>query len=165
MKNALSHSAKYVGIAILALMIVGALAACKGKQGDDLKPVAEQEVFTLDVLKPVLGEAVADASGILDVTGDANELIISYRYYDVDASNYEDDMVRELGPKIEALYAKFKTLDRVVFQLTTNDPQAPGTWKPYVDFAVNRKLVNELEWSGILTADFFKNIIEIKRYE
>ncbi len=165
MKKAASLSAKSLGIAILALMLVGALAACKGKKGEELKPVAEQEVFTLDVLEPVLGEAREDNSGILDVTGDANELIIFYRYFDVDRLNIDDDMVKDLAPKIEALYAKFKPLDRVAFQVTTNDPLTPGEWKPYANFAVNRKMVDELEWSGILTADFFKNVIELKRFE
>ncbi len=165
MRNALSRPAKLIGIAVLALMIVGSLAACKGKKSEALKPVDEQEVYTLDVLRPVLGEAREDTSGILDVTGDANELIISYRYYDDDMKNYDDDMVRELGPKIEALYGKFKALDRVVFQLTTNDPQVPGEWKPYVNFALNRKMVDELEWSGILTGNFFKNVIELKRFD
>ncbi len=165
MKKAASLSAKSIGIAILALMLVGALAACKGKKGEELKPVAEQEVFTLDVLEPVLGEAREDNSGILDVTGDAKELIISYRYFDVDQLNIEDDMVKDLGPKIEALYAKFRALDRVAFQVTTNDPLTPGEWKPYANFAVNRKMVDELEWSGILTADFFKSVIELRRFE
>ena len=165
MKKAASLSAKSLGIAILALMLVGALAACKGKKGEELKPVMEQEVFTLDVLEPVLGEAREDNSGILDVTGDANELIISYRYFNVDQLNIEDNMVKDLGPKIEALYARFKALDRVAFQVTTNDPLTPGEWKPYVNFAVNRKMVDELEWSGILTADFFKNVIELRRFE
>lgn len=165
MRNILSRPAKLIGIAILALMIVGALAACKGKKSEALKPVDEQEVYTLDVLKPVLGEAREDNSGILDVTGDATELIVSYRYYDNDMQNYDDDMVKELGPKIEALYAKFKKLDRVVFQVTTNNPLAPGEWKPFVNFAVNRKMVDEFEWSGMLTADFFKNVIELKRFD
>ena len=165
MRNALSRPVKCIGIAVLALMIVGSLAACKGKKSDELKPVAEQEMFTVDALKPVLGEAREDVSGVLDVAGDANERIISYRYYDNDMQNYDDDMVRELGPKIEALYGKFKTLDRVAFQLTTNNPQVPGEWKPYVNFALNRKMVDELEWSGILTGDFFKNVIELKRFD
>ncbi len=165
MRKSLSRPVKLIGIAVLALILVGALAACKGKKSEELKPVEEQDVYTLDVLKPVLGEAREDNSGVLDVTGDATELIISYRYYDVDQQNYDDDMVKELGPKIEALYAKFKKLDRVIFQLTTNNPLVPGEWKPYVNFAVNRKMVDELEWSGMLTADFFKNVIELKRFD
>ena len=134
MKKAASLSVKSLGIAILALMLVGALAACKGKKGEELKPVAEQEVFTLDVLEPVLGEAREDNSGILDVTGDANELIISYRFFDVDQLNIDDDMVRDLGPKIEALYAKFKPLDRVVFQVTTERPSDPGGMEALCEF-------------------------------
>jgi hypothetical protein len=165
MTNAVSRPAKFIGIAVLALMIVGFLGGCKGKRSGELKPVSEEEVFTLNTLKPVLGEARDDASGILDVTGDARELIISYRYYDVDLKNYDDDMVRELAPKIEAMYKKFKTLNRVVFQLTTNNPLVPGEWKPYVNFALNRKIVEQVEWSGILTADFFKNVIELNRFD
>jgi hypothetical protein len=165
MKHAISLSPKFIGIAVLALVIAGSLAACKGKKSEALKPVEEQEVYTLDVLKPILGEAREDNSGVLDVTGDANELIVSYRYYDGDAQNYDDDMVRELVPKIEAMYKTFKALDRVVFQLTTNNPLVPGEWKPYVNFALNRKTVDELEWSGILTADFFKGVIELKRFD
>ncbi len=165
MRNILSRPAKLIGIAVLALMIVGALAACKGKKSEALKPVDEQEVYTLDALKPILGEAREDNSGILDVTGDAIELIVSYRYYDNDMQNYDDDMVKELGPKIEALYAKFKKLDRVVFQVTTNNPLAPGEWKPFANFALNRKMVDELDWSGILTGDFFKNVIDLKRFD
>jgi hypothetical protein len=165
MKNGVSRSAKFIGIALLALMIVGFLGGCKGKKSDELKPVAEQEVFTLDTLKPVLGEARDDASGILDVTGNAGELIISYRYYDVDLKNYDDDMVKELAPKIEAMYKKFKGLDRVVFQLTTNNPLIPGQWKHFVNFALNRKIVEQVEWSGVLTADFFKHVIELNRFD
>ena len=165
MKNAVSRPAKLIGIAVLALMIAGSLAACKGKKSEALKPVDEQDVYTLDALKPVLGEAREDNSGVLDVTGDANELIISYRYYDADQQNYDDDMVKELGPKIEELYVKFKKLDRVVFQLTTNNPLSPGEWKPYVNFALNRKMVDELDWSGILSGDFFKSVIELQRFD
>ncbi len=165
MKNFVFHPAKLIGIAILALVIIGLTSGCKGKKGEEVTPVEEQEIFTLDALKPVLGEAREDVSGILDVTGDANELVISYRYYDADLVNFDDDMVKELGPKIEALYLKFKTLDRVVFQVTANNPEAPGEWKPYANFAVNRKIVSELEWSGILTADFFQNVLDFKRFD
>jgi hypothetical protein len=165
MSNGITRPVKLVGIAALALTIVGFLGACKGQKSDGLQPVGEQEVFTLDVLKAVLGQAGDDASGIIDVTGDANELIVSYRYFDVDLKNYDDDMVRELAPKIEALYKKFKTLDRVVFQLTANNPQVPGEWKPYLSFTVNRKIIQKIEWSGILTADFFSAVIELRRFD
>jgi hypothetical protein len=160
-----SSSVKLMGIGFLAFLMIGFLASCKGSKTEESRPVAEQEVYTLDVLKPVLGEAKDDISGILDVTGNAQELIISYRYYDVDLKNYDDDMVRELAPKIEALYKRFKALDRVAFHVITNNPLVPGVWKPFVDFALNRKTIEQLAWSGILTQDFFKLVIELKRFD
>jgi len=156
---------RFVGFAFLALMIIGALASCKGKTRGDLPPVDEQDVYTIDALKPILGEAKEDTSGVLDVTGDESELIVSYRYFDVDLINYDDDMVKDLAPKIEKLYAKFRKLDRVVFQVTANNPQSPGEWKSFVNFAVTRKIVDKIEWSGVLTADFFQNVIDLKRFD
>jgi hypothetical protein len=113
----------------------------------------------------VLGQAQDAVSGVLDVTGPANDLNVTYRYYDVDLKNYEDDMVKEMAPKIEALYKKFKDLDRVAFHIITNNPNAVGEWKPFMDFSLTRKTVSEISWSGLLTADFFKATIELKRFD
>jgi hypothetical protein len=158
-------SAKSIGVIFLCVILVGAFVACKGKKTGDLKPVSKQEVYTIDVLKPVLGQAGDTVSGILDVTGDARELIITYRYYDDDQKNYDDDMVKDLAPKIEAMYRKFPGIHRSVFQVITNDPLAPGVWKPFVNFTLHRSIVEKVSWSGILTADFFKNVIELKRFD
>lgn len=163
MKRTISLSAKIAGLVFLAVMLAGSLAACKGKQADELTPVSKEEVYTLDVLKPVLGQAGDTTSGILDVTGDARELIVYYRYYDDDQKNYDDDMVRDLAPKIEAMYKKFPGIRRVVFDVTMNDPLSPGVWKPFVKFALNRKIVEQISWSGILADNFFKSVIELKR--
>ncbi len=156
---------KVMGISLLALMVVGFLAGCKGKTSEEVRRVDQQDVLTFNVLKPVLGEAREDASGVLDVTGDANELVVFYRYFDADLKNYDDDMVRELGPKIDAMFKKFKTLDRLVFQVTTNDPLVPGAWKRYANFTLNRKSVERVEWSRVMTTDFFKNVIELNRFD
>jgi hypothetical protein len=156
---------KVAGYVFLGVLAVGFLAVCKGKQAEESKPIAQQEAYTLDALKTVLGEAKDDASGIVDVTGDAQELVLSYRYYDDDAQNYDDDMVKDLAPKIEDLYRKFKGLDRVVFQITTNNPQAPGEWKPFANFALDRKTVEKVAWSGILAQDFFQKVFELKRFD
>jgi hypothetical protein len=165
MKRIVSPSAKIAGVVFLAVLLAGSLAACKGKKDDGLKPLSKEEVYTLDVLKTVLGQAGDTTSGILDVTGDARELIIYYRYYDDDQKNYDDDMVKDLAPKIEAMYKKFPGIHRTVFHITTNDPLSPGVWKPFVDFTLHRAIVEKVSWSGILTADFFKNVIELKRFD
>jgi len=163
----MSKIVKYSKLFCFTLLILSVLvfSGCKGKKTEEKQPAVEENVFSMDALKPILGEAREDNSGIVDVTGDANELIIAYRYYDVDLKDYDDGLVRDLSPKIVALYREFKTLDRAVFQIAVNDPEIPGKWKSYVSFAVNRKLIEELEWSNLLTADFFRNVIDLKRFD
>jgi hypothetical protein len=150
--------------ALVVLAALSALGACQKKAADKNKP-AELVTYNAETLKPVLGLAQDAVSGILDVTGPANDLNVTYRYYDVDLKNYEDDMVKEMAPKIEALYKKFKDLDRVAFHIITNNPNAVGEWKPFMDFSLTRKTVSEISWSGLLTADFFKATIELKRFD
>ena len=164
MRKGAFPSKRFVGVLLLAL-VAGFLGGCKGKANEKTRSVDEQGEFTLSVLRPILGEAKEDASGILDVTGDANELILEYRYFDADLKNYDDDMVREFGPKIDSMFNKLKTLDRVVFHVTANDPLVPGAWKRYVNFALNRKSVERVEWSRILTEDFFKNVVQLNRFD
>jgi len=149
--------------AFIVLAALGGLAACQGKSGGDAAPVVA-ETLNVETLTPVLGKAEDAVSGVLDVTGGATEVIVTYRYYDLDLKNYDEDMVKELTPKIESLYKKFKNLDRVKFHVITNNPNTIGEWKPFMNFALTRKIVQEIEWSGILAQDFFKNIIELKRF-
>lgn len=158
-----SHLLVIIGLIIL---LAGLSWSCKAKKSETSERAGgPAETITLDQLKPVLGEAREDNSGVVDVTGDSNNLIISYRYFDADLKDYDDGLVKDLAPKIEALYRQFKNLNRVEFQVAVNDPQVPGKWKAYVNFAVHRKLVEKLEWSKILTDDFFRNVIDLKRFD
>ncbi len=149
--------------AVLFMAVVTAAAVGACKKAETPPPVSEEEVLGIDALRPVLGEARDDVSGILDVTGDAKELVVTYRYYDVDLKNYDDDMVTEMAPKIQALYKKFKTVDRVVFKITANDPVTPGLWKPFLNFTITRKIENKIQWSGILAVDFLKAVEDVQR--
>lgn len=156
----------FVSSLILALVVFSFLTtACKGKEAEESQAKAVIEDINLETLKPILGEAREDNSGLTDVTGDTQETIIAYRYYDADGQNYDDGLVQDLAPKIEKLYQAFKTLDRVIFQVSVNDPQVAGQWKPYVSFSVNRELVKKIEWTNILTGDFFRNMIDVKRFD
>jgi hypothetical protein len=110
-----------------------------------------------------LGEARDDISGVVDVTSNDTELVVSYRYFDADLQNIDNDMVTELAPKLQALYKKFPALNRVSFQVETNG-EVPGSWKPYMSFVITRKIVDEIEWSGILAEDFLRALTEYKRY-
>ncbi len=159
-------NAFFVSSLILALVAFSFLAtACKGKEAEESQAKAVIEDINLETLKPILGEAREDNSGLVDVTGDSQETIISYRYYDLDRQAYDDGLVQDLAPKIEKLYQTFKTLNRVIFQVSVNDPQVAGQWKPYVSFAVNRELIKKIEWTNVLTGDFFRNMIDVKRFD
>ena len=109
----------------LAFASIVLLVSCNGKGPADNPRV------TLEEVKSVMGEASGTKPGVLDFTQGEAEAIISYQYYDVDLMNYDDDMVADMAPKIEALYRKFKSLDRVVFKITTNNPVS-GDWRAHV---------------------------------
>jgi hypothetical protein len=148
---------------LLSLTMIVFLGACKGKAVEEAKPVVPAEIVSLETLVPVLGEAKEDAPGVLDVTKNEGEIVVNYRYYDADLQNVDNDMVTELAPKIQALYRNFKTLDRVVFRITINGA-TPGEWKLYSGFALTRKIVGEIQWSGILAEDFLRSALEHQRY-
>jgi hypothetical protein len=163
MTNRGSRRIRLLGLALLAVAIVGFLGACKGKETEEAQAVQQAEAINLETLKPIFGEAKDDVSGVADVTSDAAALIVAYRYYDADLQNLENDLVTELAPKIQELYKTFRSLDRVVFEITVNS-EAPGEWKPYVSFALIRKIVDEIQWSGILAEDFLRAVLDYKRY-
>jgi hypothetical protein len=148
---------------LLSLTMVVFLGACKGKAVEEAKPLVPAEVVSLDTLKPIFGEAMDDMSGVQDVSVDPEEVVISYRYFDADLQDIDNDLVTELAPKIQALYKDFKTVDKVIFQVSVNT-EAPGEYKPYSSFALTRKIVDEIEWSGLLAEDFFRTVLDHKRY-
>jgi hypothetical protein len=163
MKDIGFRRTRFLGLILLSFTMITFLGACKGKTVEEAKPIAAEKVVSLDTLKPIFGEAKEDMPGVQDVAKGEGEVIIAYRYYDADAQNIDNDMVAELAPKIQALYKNFKTLDRVAFQVTVNGA-APGEWKPYSRFVLTRKIVDEIQWSGILAEDFLKSVLEHQRY-
>lgn len=148
---------------LLSLAMIAFLGVCKGKAVDEAKSDVPAGIVSLETLKPVLGEAKDDVSGILDVTQNEGEVVLNYRYYDDDLQNIDNDMVTELAPKIQALYKDFRSLDRVVFRISINGA-TPGEWKLYSSFALTRKIVGEIQWSGILAEDFLRAALEHQRY-
>jgi hypothetical protein len=164
MNNA-TRTLRISALAAFAVLIIGFSSACKGPGAEKAAPVEQSPVISIDAVKPILGNALDEASGVLEVRGDTAELVVMYRYYDDDRKDYDDGLVKDLAPKIVALYEKLKSLDRVIFQISANDPTKPTVWKPYVNFALNRKIFEEVEWSNVLTADFFKKVIDSKRFD
>ncbi len=149
----------------LAVAVLGFAGACnKGAKTESVSASTPAPTLDIAAVEAVLGQARDDASGVIDFTQGDNEAMVSYRYYDEDLQNVDNDLVNELTPKIEQLYAKYPHLDRVLFQVSINST-TPGEFRPYLNFVMTKKILKETEWSGILAEDFLKNVIEVKRFD
>jgi len=159
-----THSlSRLLGWAALAVLAVALIAACQGKKGQTSPSTPAVDEVTLDTVKSVLGTANDYASGVIDVTQGSGELIIAYRYYDADLGNYETDFATEMAPRLQSLYKKFKTLDRIHFQVTANSATAPELWQPFAEFVVDRKTVEEIHWTGFLAKYLEELVIKNKK--
>ena len=161
------------GILGLAFLVIVLLAGCGKSTKQEPQKAAEQaaeaqvqvnlDEIRADDLKPILGEAKDDQSGVVDCTNAEDVFIIDYRYYDSDLQNIDQDMVTEMAPKIQALYKKYPNIDKVRFQVAVNS-MTPGEWQPYVSFVVTREIYERTVWSGVMAEDFLQNVLELKRF-
>jgi hypothetical protein len=155
-----------VWILVVAFFLIANLGACKSEQKMEEKAEekAEEIIINKEMLTPIFGEGGGSASGILDAEQTLDELQISYYLFTEDISTFDDDIERELAPKIPALYEKLPEIDNVLF--TVNIPQmGEPPYKPYVSFAVTRKIVEETEWSNLLELEFFDVVMDVKYYD
>jgi hypothetical protein len=154
------NSLKSFGFLMLALSLMIFMSACKGKEKAEApaaeKAAAQPEAINVQTLANVLGTAEAEHSGIFDLTKGDNELWIVYHFYTPEMSDIDDDIGVEMAPKIEALYKKFKDIDRTVFVVQVSHPDSPLEWKPYCSFVMTRKVVRETGWGNFLAAELFK---------
>ena len=151
--------------AVVALAVLAAVGApaCRGRKSPAVPGGPLSGEITLDGVKAVLGTANDYASGVLDVSRGSDELIIAYRYYDVDQQNYETDFASELAPRVQALFKRFPTLERVRFQVTANNPVTAGLWESFAEFELDRKTVEEIHWTGFLARYILDLVIKNKR--
>lgn len=147
----------------LTLILCMALVAAPAAQAQQTASPAKEKVIdeiTLPVLRSVLGTPMDDASGISDFSqGDNGEIVIAYHYYDVDRDNYETDFASEIAPQIQRLYNKFKNLDRVRFEIVTNNPDAPPLWKPFSQFTMDRQTIEKLHWTWFVARDILDQVL------
>jgi hypothetical protein len=110
----------------------------------------------LETAKAVFGQADAQLSGIFDLIKSDNEITIVYHFYTSEPKDIDDDIGIEMGPKIKAFYQKYKTLDRVLFNVEVIRSGLDSDWKPYCAFRMTRKIIEETNWTEILDKDLFK---------
>ncbi len=157
---------KRVGFGILSLIVMSLVAASPlpaSQTTGTAGPAGQKSGIapTLESVQSVLGMPKDDVSGVSDFRlRDSGEALIVYRYYDVDQDNYETDFASEIAPRIQALYKKLKDLDRVRFQIETNDPSTPLLWKPFSEFAMDRKTVDKLHWTWFVARDILDQVLK-----
>ncbi len=147
---------------VLGFLLIAFLGACKSEEKMEEK--SEMTIISKDMLIPVFGEGEGSTSGILDVSQEPDELKISYYFFTEDMSRFDEEIEGVLAPKIQELYRTIPELDRVAFTIYVpalgETPQ-----KPYVSFAVTRKLVEETDWDNLLELEFFDVVEDVKYYE
>jgi hypothetical protein len=151
---------------LLGFLLATSFTACKSeekseeKTGEGIVPM----VISKDTLIPVLGVGEGSVSGLLDVEKSRDELKVSYYYFIEDMAYFDEEIERDLAPKIQEMYKNIPELDRVAF--TINIPTLDETpYKPYVSFVVTRDLVEKTEWTNLLELEFFKVVMDVKYYE
>jgi hypothetical protein len=156
----------FLGLAVLAAL---SLAACRGQEkaavpapAVEKAAVSPAEELAVEALSSVLGKGEAENSGITDAIKGENELTIIYHFYEARKQGLEDRIGPDMAPKIQALYRKFKTIDRVVFKVDIFERRDVIEWRPYCSFATTRKLIDETNWTNFLLKDFFKVVLELK---
>lgn len=148
------------GFAVLAGLAVLGSTACRS--GKTASPPVE-EMLSLPILTPIFGEAKNFGSGLADFAQSDSEVILSYHFTPADPTNADQEIARDLAPKLRKLYGHFKTIDRAVFEVSLPSPENEEAWKPYVSFVMTRNLMKETGWSDLLDMDLLSTALEVKR--
>ena len=147
---------------VLGILLISFFSVCKSEE--KLEEEKEPVLISEDVLVPVLGEGEGSVSGIIDFEPTADELKISYYFFIEDMSRFDEEIERDLAPKIQELYRTIPELDRVAFTIyVPTEDETP--YKPYVSFVLTRDLVEKTDWSNLLELEFFDTVMDVKYYE
>jgi hypothetical protein len=149
------------GFLILGVLLVAFPTACKKVE----KKTTESVAISEEMLIPIFGDPKDAHSGVVDISQSATELTLAYHFYTQEISDFDDDIGRDLAPKIREFYKKFPQIDRVVFGVSLPSATDETGWKSYVTFVVTKKLVTETDWTKLLDDDFLKTVLEVKYVE
>lgn len=150
----------YLALVVAAGLAIWGVTACKPEKTG---PPKAQEALTREALTPVFGEAKDVSSGLSDFTQSDKGPILSYHFYLADQTNADQEIARELAPKIRKLYGRFKDVDRFSFEVSLPDQASPDNWTPYVSFSLTRKIVKETGWSDLLDTDLLGSALSVRR--
>jgi hypothetical protein len=146
---------------VLGILLVSISTVCKRAE----KKAPERLAISLDMLVPIFGDPKDAHSGVVDINQSDKELTLAYHFDTQETSDFDDDIGRDLAPKIRDFYKKFPQIDRVVFGVFLPSTSEETGWKSYVTFVVTKKLVTETDWTKLLDDDFLKAALEVKYVE
>lgn len=147
---------------ITVFMLLIFLGACKSEE--KMEEESERMIISKDMLIPVFGQGEGSVSGLLDVEQSTDELKISYYYFIEDMTYFDEEIERDLAPKIQKLYKNIPEIDRIAFTIYV-PTLSEEPYKPYVSFVVTRKLVEETDWDNLLELEFFNVVMDVKYYD
>ena len=160
MKN--KKNSSFIFHLIVCFLLVVSFQSCTSDETKEEK--IEKVMISKDMLISIFGNGGGSTSGLIDFAQSSDELQISYYLYIEDMSIFDEEIEKDLAPKIQAMYQKFPEIDRTAF--TVNVPRTGEVpYRPYVSFAVTRKLVEETNWMNLLELEFFKVVMEVKFFE
>ena len=120
---------------LLGFLLVTFLTTCKSEEKSEEKMEEEivPTVITKDMLTPILGVGEGTTSGLMDVEQSRDELKISYYYFIEDMTYFDEEIERDLAPKIQKLYKNIPEIDRIAFTIYV-PTLSEEPYKPYVSF-------------------------------
>jgi hypothetical protein len=146
---------------VLGVILVAFSVNCKKAE----KKTTERLAVSQEMLLPIFGDPKDGKSGVVDVSETDEGLILAYHFATEETSDFDDDIGRDLGPKIRELYKQFPQVDRITFGVSIPTTGNELGWKDYVSFVMTRKLVTETDWTTILDDDLLRVALEVKYAE
>jgi hypothetical protein len=147
---------------VISFLLLTFLGACKSEE--KMEEENEGVIISKDMLIPVFGQGEGTVSGLLGFEQTGNELKISYYYFIEDMTYFDEEIERDLAPKIQKMYQDIPEIDRVAFTIYV-PTLSEEPYKPYVSFAVTRKLVEKTDWDNLLELEFFNVVEDVKYYD
>lgn len=146
---------------VLGVILIAFSASCKKVE----KKAPERLAISEEMLIPIFGDPKDAKSGVVDASETDEGLILAYHFATEETAAFDDDIGRDMGPKIREFYKQFPQVDRVAFGVSIPTTANELGWKDYVSFVMTRKLVTETDWTTIIDDDLLKLALEVKYAE
>jgi len=154
-----------LGLVVLVLAAAVSLSNCKAKQAAPENETMGPDRLTVEAVQAVMGKAGVRQSGVFDVSASENEYFVVYHFSTREVQDLDDDIGIEMAPKIKELYAKFKSLDRVIFDVDVWREGLDPEWISYCHFLMTRQVYDKTAWTSVLDKEFFKVVLDLNYNE